>query len=267
MNRFITALLTLVILSIYGCKNPADDITINVNTSGLFKSPLLVHFDNSGGAPLGNFEVNISGEDSSLVQMGTGGNDYKAIEGMMSLALKSEAKPTEENPIIFVVNAEISGYANVQKTIVITTDSSLIYRIPLSRYVKPAEGTSVLENETIIRHGVVMETFSLSTAVNAKLAQTATVTFKKGTEVFDVNKKIIDANVLKSTLTLYGLSSSSLAAAFPNGLTDINGVGTDGNLIPGGVSYTTVGLLKTVLSATETPVRHFSQPLEVVQQL
>ena len=267
MNRFIPILLSLFAVAVIGCKNPADDITININTSSLFKSPVLVHFDNSGAAPLGDFEVTISGKDSSLVQMGTGGVNFKAVEGMMSLALRAEAKPTEENPVVFVVNADVEGYAQIRKTIVITTDSSIIYRIPLSKYVKPVDGTSVFETETVLRHGVTTELVTLSTATNAKLAQTATVNIPFGTEMLDAGKKFIDANVLKSTITLYGLSATSLNAAFPRGLTEINGVDNSGNAIPGGVSYTTVGLLRTVMAAGETTVRHFSKPIEISQEL
>ena len=267
MKRFIPTLLALMLFLVAGCKNPAEDITININTSSLFKSPLLVHFDNSGAAPLGDFEVTISGKDSSLVQMGTGGVNFKAVGGMMSLALRAEAKPTEESPVIFVVNADVEGYAQVRKTIVITTDSSLIYRIPLSKYVKPVDGTSVFETETVLRHGVTTELVSLSTAANAKLAQTATVSIPFGTEVLDASKNLIDANVLKSTITLYGLSATSLNAAFPRGLVEINGVDNNGNTIPGGVTYTTVGLLRVVMVAGETTVRHFSKPLEISQEL
>ncbi len=267
MYRFFLPILSFFVLALSGCKNPAQDIIININTSTLFKSPLLVHFDNSGGAPVGDFEVSISGKDSALVQMGTGGTKFKAVEGMMSLALKSGAKPTEQNPIVFIVNADITGYAQVNKKIVITTDSALMYRIPLSKYVKPVDGTSTFEIETLLSHGVTTEALTLSTPVNAKLAQTVSVNIPLGTEMLDASKKIIDANLLKSTLTLYGLSATSLAATFPKGLTDINGVDKDGNAIPGGVSYTTAGLLRTVMLAGETAVRHFSQPLQVSQEL
>jgi hypothetical protein len=85
--------------------------------------------------------------------------------------------------------------------------------------------------------------------------------------VLDANKKLIDADVLKSTISVYGLSATSLNAAFPRGLTDINGVDANGAAIPGGVSFTTAGLLRTVMAANETTVRHFSKPLEVAQEL
>lgn len=267
MYRFFLPILSFFVLALSGCKNPAQDIIININTSTLFKSPLLVHFDNSGATPLGDFEVSISGEDSALVQMGTGGTNFKAVGGMMSLALKSAAKPTEQDPIVFIVNADITGYAQVHKKIVITTDSALMYRISLSKYVKPVEGTSTFEIETLLSHGVTTEALILSTPVNAKLAQTVSVTIPLGTEMLDANKKLIDANLLKSNILLYGTSSTSLNAAFPNGLTAINGVDKDGKLIPGGVTYTTVGLLRTTMVAGETTVRHFSKPLQVSQEL
>lgn len=267
MKRFIPILFALFVFSVTGCKNPAEDITININTSSLFKSPLLVHFDNSGSSPLGDFDVSISGQDSALVQMGTGGVNFKAIEGMMSLALTADAKPSENNPVVFVVNADIAGYAQVRKTIVITTDSSLIYRIPLSKYVKPVDGTSVFETETVLRHGVTTEQVLLSTAANSKLTQTVSVKIPLGTEMLDAGKKLIDANVLKSTITLYGLSATSLSAAFPRGLAEINGVDNNGNAIPGGVTYTTVGLLRATMVAGETTVRHFSKPLQISQEL
>lgn len=267
MHRFSIFILFLFVLAVSSCKNPAQDIIININTSTLFKSPLLVHFDNAGAAPLGDFDVSISGKDSALVQMGTGGTNFKAVEGMMSLALKSDARPSEENPIVFIVNADITGYAQVRKKIVITTDSALMYRIPLSKYVKPVEGTSTYEIETLLSHGVTTEALTLSTPVNAKLAQTVSVTIPSGTEMLDAGKKLIDANLLKSTILLYGTSSTSLNAAFPGGLSAINGVDKDGKLIPGGVTYTTAGLLRTTMVAGETTVRHFSKPLQVSQEL
>ncbi|RYE17361.1 MAG: hypothetical protein EOP51_24015 [Sphingobacteriales bacterium] len=267
MNKFIAIILSLYLLVLGACKSPADDITININTSSLFKSPLLVNFDNGGSTPLTDFEVSITGKDSSLVQMGTGGTDFKAVAGMMSLALTSQAKPSEDKPVVFVINADVPGYAQVRKTVVITTDSALIFSVPLSRYVKPVDGTSVLETETIIKHGITTEQLELTTNVNAKLAQTVSLSIPAGTEVLDANKKIIDANVLKSTITLYGLSAPSLAAAFPRGLSDINGVDKNGAAIPGGVTYTTVGLLRLTMTASEIAVKHLSKPIQVNQQL
>src|SRR4051812_9056025 len=99
-----------LLLAFAGCKNPADDINLVVNTASVFKAPVLVHFTNanttSTTAP-SDFSVVISGKDAALVQMGSGETDFKALHGFLPLALKASAAPSNANPITFNIYAEV----------------------------------------------------------------------------------------------------------------------------------------------------------------
>lgn len=263
-------ILAFFVLGLTTCKKPTDNISVIVNTSSLFKAPLLIHFENANSASTrkpGDFKVTITGQDADLVQMGSGGTDFKAAKGFLSLALRAHAKPTPANPLTFNIYAEISGYAPVNRTISITKDTTLVFNIPVLEYSKPADGTSVLEVLTPLNNGSTTAVVNLATATTATLAEKATVTIPAATQLQDASKTLINASQLKTNLLLYGTATAALGKIFPGGFYADNVIDKNGVPITDGLNFVTAGLLSIDMVAGSTTVKNFSKPLEVNQEL
>lgn len=267
MKRTSLALFALVfsLLVIWNCKKPTDGLNIIFNTSSLFKSPLMIRFDDASA--LADFTVSITGKDSALVQMGSGSKIFKVEKGLLPLALKAQAKPTLSNPLIFTINAEIPGYSTVKKTIIISNDSSSVFTIPITRYVKPIDGTVELTVETIINYGKTTSNTSFSTSTNSKLAEKVTVLIPTENEMQSAGKKIINENLLTTKVVLYGTSLTSLNAIFPGHQGTVNAINKDGKRIMWGMNFVSAGLLKINMVAGNTTVSNFSKPIEISQEL
>lgn len=271
MKRFYHIFLFLIIFAqLISCKKPTENIKVIINTSSLFKAPLLIHFQNANSASttrLGDFEVKITGKDAGLVQMGTGGTNFKAAQGFLPLALRAAARPTSSSPLTFNVYAEIAGFSPISKTISISKDSLLVFNISVIEFSKPAEGTAVAENEAILNAGVTTAVVNFATSTTANLSEKVSVSIPSGTQMQDENKSVINANRLKSNMLLYGSSTPGLASIFPGGLNSLKAVDKNNVPLAGNVNFITAGLLNLSLIAGSTTVVNVSKPIEVSQEL
>ncbi|RZK38707.1 MAG: hypothetical protein EOO90_21280 [Pedobacter sp.] len=267
MKRISQALfvLALMMLSLSACKKPTEDLTVIFNTSSLFKSPLMVRFDDASA--IAEFDVSITGKDSALVQMGSGSKVFKAVNGLLPLALKAQAKPTAANPLMFVINAEIPGYTTVKKTIIVYNDSSSIFTIPITRFVKPVDGTAELTIETLLSAGKTTKVESFSTATNPKLAEKVTISIPANDQMQNYTRNPINADILTTKVTLYGTSLTSLNAGFPGHQRTVNAMSIDGKRILWGLDFVSAGLLKINTTAGNTTVSNFEKPIDIVQEL
>ncbi len=267
MNRTSLHFISLILICIVigSCKKPSDDLTIIFNTSSLFKSPLMVRFDDASA--LADFNVTITGKDSALVQMGSGSKVFKAVGGLLPLALKAQAKPTPNNPLTFIINADIPGYTTVKKTIIISNDSASVYTIPITKYVKPIDGTAELTFEMILNAGKTTNLGSFTTSTNSKLNEVVNINVAADNEMQNSSKALINANLLTAKVVVYGTSLTSLNAIFPGHGNTMNAISKDGKRILWGLNFVTAGLLRVTATAGTTTVGNFAKPLAITQEL
>lgn len=264
-NSFALFILAFALLATWSCKKPSDDLTIIFNTSSLFKSPLMIRFDDASA--IAEFPVTITGKDSALVQMGSGSKIFKVMNGLLPLALKAQAKPTPQNPLTFVINAEIPGYVTVKKTIIVANDSSSVFTIPIIKYVKPIDGTAELTVETVLNAGKTISLSTFSTATNSKLAEKVTIAIPTANDMQNSAKNLINADLLTTKIVLYGTSTTALNAVFPGHQGTVNAVSKDGKRILWGLNFVTAGLLKINMTAGTTTVANFAKPLDITHEL
>lgn len=260
-----TYIFLLLCIALAGCKKPQDDLTVIFNTSSLFKSPLMVRFDDASA--LADFSVTITGKDSALVQMGSGAKVFKVVGGLLPLALKAQAKPTPASPLTFIINAEIPGYNTVKKTIIIANDSASVFTIPITKYVKPVDGTAELTFEMILNDGKTTSAGTFATVTNSKLAEVVKVTVPADNDMQNASKVTINSNLLTAKIVLYGTSLTSLNAIFPGHTSTVNAINKDGKRILGGLNFTTAGLIRVTATAGTTAVGNFAKPLAITQEL
>lgn len=260
----------LIILSAFlvdSCRKPTDNITWSVNTD-VFKSPILVRFvnanNNSTKQPK-NFDVQISGKDAAKVMMGSGGTDFRVMNGILPLALDPSASPSPANPVIFNVYASIPGFAPVSQTFIVTSDTIPMDHVILAvEYDNPADGTSALVKNTDLNAGVAPAT-TLTTPTTATMHETSTITIDDGTQMLDANGAIINESKLQSKIVHFGTGTESSMMAFPGGFNPVD-VEKDGEAVHD-VTFKTGGFLSIKMQAGNTEVKNFSKPITVTAEL
>lgn len=248
-----------------GCKRTAtQDITWKVNT-GIYSSPVLLRFLNSDPAATNepkNFIVTISGRDAAKVVVESGGTDFKAVNGLLPLALLSGVTPTPQNPVIFNVYADIPGFAPVSQSIILTDTAPSVRSVFAVDYANPVKGTAAFIKSTALNSGV-SGAITMSTQANADMNETTTIAIQDGTQMFDGDGNAISAGTLQTKVIHFGTGTTSSLESFPGGLTAPDAIGKDGNPIPGGVTFVTGGLVSIRMLAGGTDVKKFSKPLNV----
>ncbi len=265
LKVFIAVIFSALIYA--GCKKPTEGLEVAITTASLFESPVVVNFENANAkstVPLGDFPVIISGKDAGLVQMGSGGTNFKASGGLLALALKQGVKATATSPVVFNVYAEIPGYAPVTRTITVISDSLSVYNVKALEYASPADGTSVVQTQTALNAGT-SALVAIATPTSPTLAEVSNIIIPAGTQMLDANNNVINGTTLKSNVVHYGTGSPTVAAAFPGGLSPTNVLDQNGAAIPGGVNFVTAGLLSIDMSVGGVPVKKFSKPLAIEQ--
>jgi hypothetical protein len=269
---YLTIIVLLLLFAVIGCKKPNDHIDLNVNESSLAKAPVMVHFVNANPTSTvqpADFNVTISGKDSALVQMDGGATtNFQTSHGFLPLSLISAAQPSALSPVTFNISAQIPGFAPVVQTITITKDTATIVDIGAIEYANPASGTGVLTNTSALNNGVSGGT-TLNVPTGKGMVESATVTIPAGTQMMDINSDPIAASSLASNIVDYSANSSTSYGSFPGGFHPTNIVDAGGNQVNGGypINFVSAGLLSIKMTADGTPVRHFSQPLQVSMKL
>jgi hypothetical protein len=269
MKRLHTSLmLTAVLLlgtALNSCKNPTEGITININTNVL-KSPTAVRFvnavKNASNQPA-SFPITVGGKDAAAVVTLNNKTTFTATEGRIFLALKKGIVPSESNPIIFTVAAEVPGFTPATHTFSITKDEPLSIVVPMVEYANPVVGTSAKLQENPLVAGATAAAIAIETPARPGMEEQATISIAAGTQFRDAAGNVISATKLESRILNYGTESPESLAAFPGGFNATNVLGENGQPISGGVAFTTAGFIAIDMYASGTEVKSFSKPLNV----
>lgn len=248
--------------------NPLDDVGLVVN-SDIYTSPVLIRFVNAKTTATNqptNFSVKISGKDAALVVMSEGSKDFKATNGLITLALDTKAIPTPANPISFTVSAEISGFTPVSQQVTITSADAMEFQVQAVEYANPAEGTSALVKQSSLSNNTTPE-ISIVTPKTSTMTESSNVSLTSGTQLLDASGNVLTGNQLESRIVHYGTNTENSVLSFPGGFAAPNVIGENGNAINGGVVFQTAGFLNVDMFVGGKEVKSFSKPVDVKMDL
>jgi hypothetical protein len=150
--------------------------------------------------------------------------------------------------------------------VTITSDSVYSQDINLVEYAKPADGTSVLVQQTTLTAGV-SGAVVLATPITSTTTETAKISIPAGTKFLAENGTQITSGNLESKIVYYGTGTEASLNAFPGGFYANNVIGENGQAIAGGATFVTAGFLAVNMKVGNTVVKSFSQPLQVTMQI
>ncbi len=268
--KYFAILIAFSVIGFWGCKK-INGNEIAVNISNIYTSPVSVQFQNANSTspnpiPGGNdgFSVSITGPGAQYVVASDGSTVFKASHGILTLALRKEAAPSINNPISFNISAVPGGnFAPVTQTIIVTDTGVSSAVIRAVEYAHPVDGAaSILQSKSVnngVSPGIV-----LNTTPTGSLTEAATITIPAGTEVWDINGKIISTDTIRAYAIQYGTGTEASLSAFPGGYNATNVLDKNKQPIAGGGTFVTAGLLQINMEAKDgTPIKNFSSPIQL----
>lgn len=261
----IGAALALTIILFAGCKNPAEDVQLVINTD-IFKSPTLIQFVNAkkGAESPKDFTVTIEGPNKDLVRTTTGGKTFKATDGLLNLVLDRSANPSVTNPVKFTVIANPSGFAPVFQDVTITsaTDPVLV-RVAVAEYANPAVGASATVDTKALNNGTTSTDVTIVTPTNAGITQQTNITVPSGTGFSDAAGAPIVGGQLESRVLFNGTATNGTTPNAPGGNFASNVIGSNGQKIASGVNFLSAGSVSIDMYIGGKEVKTFSKPVIV----
>ncbi len=258
----ITAVFAAILILFAGCKNPAEDVQIIVNTD-IFKSPVLLQFVNAKRELDGpqSFDVTITGPGASLVRTTTGGKNFKVAGGLLNLFLDRTATPSPTNPIKFTVVANAAGYAPTYQDVIVTSEKDpIIYRVSMNQYANPAANTGAVVATKGMTNGTAVGDQVITTATNAGMALKSSITIPSGTVLLDAAGQPVGGDQVEVRVVHYSEESKSV---MPGGSFASNIIDANGQPIAGGTSLNIVGAVSIDMFYGSKEVAKFSKPVLV----
>jgi len=257
------------IFLISGCKNPAEDVEIVVNTD-IFKSPTLIMFVNakSNAQDPNEFAVDIIGPNADLVRTTTGGKVFKVAGGMLNLMLDRNANPSEANPVKFTVVVNTPGFAPTFKDISITSATTpSVVKVPMVEYANPPQGIGSSLDTKTIAGGTTTTELQFTTATHANMAQQAAVNVQSGTTFLDAAGQSVGGAQLEARILYQGKAPNGSVASMPGGNTSSNIILANGQAASGRSYFHSLGAVTIDMFAGGKEVKRFSKPLTIDLEL
>jgi hypothetical protein len=261
-KNIVTALMLSIIL-FAGCKNPAEDVQIIVNTD-IFKSPMLIQFTNAkvGSEGPKAFTVEVTGAGANLVRTATGGKVFKTAEGLLNLFLDRTANPSPASPVKFTVIANAVGYAPTYLDVTITSATDpIIYKVPMIEYANPTAGSGTILANKPITNGTASTDISFTTAINANMALKSDMIIPSGTSFLDAAGVAINSSQLDARIVYSSFAANGTFANLPGDGFASNVIGANGQPITAGVYFDPVASVSINMFAGAKEVKTFTKPV------
>ncbi len=270
MKKLFTILLLsgLSLALLNGCKNPAEDVHIQVSTD-IFKSPTVLVFKNvnPAGTPLTNVSVEFIGPQANLIRTVTGGTNFKVTNGYIPVVLDRSANPSTGSPVKFTVLVSAAGFAPTYQDIYITDPKATNqYVITLNEFAKPLPGTAASVTNHAITAGKVGATIQLSTSTGPLVNERVFVTIPAGTSLLDKDKKVINAAQLEARI-LYSSSVNGVSPKLNGGYLSTHVLNSEGTKLAYGKMVTPDATATIKLTAGSTEVKFFSNPITIEYEI
>ncbi len=120
---YLVSLLCLLTIASFQCKSPVDELNkFKLNLNGKLADPLVKLKFNSNdlaNQEVKNVSITISGQDAKHIFDANGLYNFPAKAGIIDLILDPSAYPTNENPIVFTVEANAENCAPIKQDVYI----------------------------------------------------------------------------------------------------------------------------------------------------
>lgn len=193
MRKIKYTFLVGVLLTLWSCDNPVENIDIVLDTDDIINTTIAVELlDVAEGAPIDGFaNISVTGPDADMVLNLAGEREFKtAGDGLLTMILNPDALPSESNPVEFTINASLDGYETFTKDVVITNTGNFVEILDMVNFEQLPEGLLFLEEEVgLDQNGELTQDLNISSdngRING-LGFNFNIGFRSGTSFRDAN--------------------------------------------------------------------------------
>ncbi len=263
----------LVLIGVFSaCKNPTDDITIEVYPKVFnYRTSIRVKDINGGGVLPGPLTVTIDGPDAGAVYSLDGTKNYSAdAQGYIYLGINPRMEPTAAHPLEFNVKVFGAHILDVNIPTVITTsdlNNGVFKSIDVLNLDNPAPGTAVsTPSVTLAGNATPPTPTTIATEAKNGTNLITSITFPGSTQLRNAAGDVLTGQTLASTLVNLDVRSEAGLALFPGAsLSSTNIVDESGNVITG--TFDPAAVTDIVLTLGGQEVKTFSNPLTIRQDI
>jgi hypothetical protein len=264
MKKIFIALFAASSVLFADCTKPTKDLEISISPK-VFDNIVSVKFYNAatpGVAPK-NVTLTISGQDANSIYEISGRKVFTVVDGVISLGVHPNAKPTAGRPSRFVLEAEAPGYLPVRIPItVLEGQETKLVAVSMVNMDAPPPGVKVAKKTTPLTGGATTTPETISTTPAGTGQESAAVEIPSGTRFLNAAGTAITGTALNTTLVHFNTREAASLNAFPgNGFHSDNIKDASGNIVSG--IFRTAGFCNIMMSIGSTAVRSFDQPITV----
>ena len=201
MRKPIYTLLFGLLLTLWSCDNPIENIDVVLDTDDILNTTIAVELtDVAQGEPISDFaDISISGPDAAMVLNLVGEREFStAGDGLLTLILHPDAQPSASNPIEFTINANVDGYESLSKDVIISDMGNTVEILEMINYEKPPTGFLFMEQEVSLNdNGELAQELTISSN-NGRIKELGFgfgINFPAGTSFTDNNGNKLFGNV------------------------------------------------------------------------
>lgn len=260
MKRLFCVLLFAAVFCT-SCKNPVDNISVNIDGNVIHYKTTLILNDVTGASLPATLKVTVTGEDSAYVYDYAGYKEIAITNGLITLGIHPDHQPTAEQEVKF--NVTISGTGYLTRIIPVSVNESeysQVLNIPMLKVATPSAAVSLRTKSTAITAGKLTKADTLTTALTATIKERTTVSILAATEFKSITGTLIKATPLVETLIHYNPQHTDFVGLFPGATLSSNKVlGADGKigtafLIPAGFASASLTIGAEVVNEVTLPL-------------
>lgn len=256
-----------VIAGVQSCENPLKDVNILVS-SEILKYTTILQVSDTEGDPLSDLTVTVKGRDAAYIYNLEGRKQFNLNGGLLGLGIHPEHEPTPGSPIVFQLELSGAGYLTQVIPVRINAQQfSSVNAISMMDLSAAPAGVTVYTPTVALSNGTLTEPVTINTPLSNASEQSVQITLPAGTQFLDESGNVLTGNELTATIINSDTDKPDALKIFPGG-----SLATD-NIIPAGSSSATSGVFNpAALTSVEfflngIPIKHFSQPIQITQQL
>ncbi len=245
------------------CESPMKDFNLQISTEVIQHSAVVQIKDLDGNTIPGVTVSLVSGQIQEVYNM-SGYKDFKVVDNQVEFGLSPNARLTGTEEVRFRIEVKAPGYSSQEIPVTISMNSSTgIIPVFLSKPSEPVEGVEeVVKVVSLAADGSTMEVVTLTPAATAPGTQPMSLSIPAGTQFRDANGNVITGGQLRIAMGGFDANNDDVKALLPGG-----GLTADGVVLPGGRiapgTFSAAGITSINMMVGNTPVRQFSNPIDV----
>ncbi|WP_134090049.1 hypothetical protein [Olivibacter sp. XZL3] len=267
MKKIFTILcLAAIGLTLSRCKDPLENVTLNI-TGDVINYSTVLQIEDGNGSPVNDIQVSISGADGDHIYNMEGYKQFTVAEGTLVLGVDPSYEPTADRPTEFVVELRKSGYLTQKVPVTISMQQApAIIQVNMLDLNNLPIGVAVsMQTEALVNNATTRD-LVFQTRRENYAERITTVRISRGTQFHEINGNLLEGSTLNSTLITLDAAIPEALAVFPGGSLIARGVRkTDGIHADGVFNPAAVSNIDFTVGGGE--VRGFSQAINVAMEI